>query len=148
MIYLNVTYYTLFSLLGGRRREGIYIFMRSLLEINTQMDTHLWLMHLDIVVRAHTSYRGRTTNLMIKKKKKIQDWSRFSFSSTIQLQGDQNSISTSSKYGILNAGESHYSLPNCFYLFFCPCVYSGGETGERYRRCFLFLASASFDIFC
>ena len=89
MIYLNVTYYTLFSLLGGRRREGIYIFMRSLLEINTQMDTHLWLMYLDIVARVHTSYRGRATKIMIKKKKKtknIQDWSHFSFSSTIQLQ--------------------------------------------------------------
>lgn len=133
MIYLNVTYYTLFSLLGGRRREGIYIFMRSLLEINIQMDTHLWLMHLDIVARAHTSYRGRATKIMIKKKQQQTFRTGAAFPSVAQssCKGGPYFYSISSKDAILNAGESNYSLPNCFYLFFCPCVYSGGETGER-----------------
>ena len=110
MIYLNVTYYTLFSLLGGRRREGIYIFMRSLLEINIQMDTHLWLMHLDIVARAHTSYRGRATKIMIKKKQQQTFRTGAAFPSVAQssCKGGPYFYSISSKDAILNAGESNY----------------------------------------
>lgn len=130
------------SLLGGRRRRESIFLMRSLFEINTQMDTHLWLMHLDTVVRLTLPTEAELPiSWLNKQTKKIQDWSRFSFSK-------HNPVARGPEFYLHIKQICHFKrrrisllLPNCF-IFFCPCVYSGGETGERYRRCFLFLASA------